>query len=166
MENLVAEAELEFHPDHQCIGPAPDALVLHYTVASGKLEGPEVELSAIPYGGAEWGTMRGDGVIALESRHVFRTPHGDLVYTTFFGLYDVGDDGYIDALDCALGSSARAEVAIRFYTPAKDYRWLNRAQFVGLGERDFVSRTLALRIFALPTGGPGRTYSSANPYAP
>jgi hypothetical protein len=55
----------------------------------------------------------------------------------------------VDALDDALSGRGRAEVAIRFYTGAKEYRWLNRAQLVGVGERDFASRTLALRLFQL-----------------
>jgi hypothetical protein len=149
MGHLLAEAKLEFHVEHQRIGPAPDAILLHYTVGSGKLEGPSVSLTAVPYGGGEWGTMRGDGVIALESGHMLRTADDELVYSTFSGVYDAGDRGYEDALDDALASSVRAEVAIRFYTAAKDYRWLNRGQFVGLGRRDFGSRTLALRIFLL-----------------
>jgi hypothetical protein len=149
MGHLLAEAKLEFHVDHHHIGPAPDLIVLHYTVGSGKLQGPSVNLTVVPYGGGEWGTMRGDGVISLESRHTLRTPGDDLVYSTFSGVYDAGDEGYEEALDDALASSVRAEVAIRFYTAAKDYRWLNRGQFVGLGARDFGSRTLALRIFRL-----------------
>jgi len=153
MQRMLGDATLEFHSDHQCIGPAPDAIVLHYTLASGKVEGPGLSLSAVPYGGDEWGTMRGDGVITFESRHILRTPLDDLVYTTFFGVYDVGDDGYVEALEGPLVSSVRAEVSIRFYTKAKEHRWLNRAQFVGLGKRDFASRTLALRIFCLRSGG-------------
>ena len=147
MDTLFAEAALDFHPSHHSIGPAPDEIVLLYTVASGKVEGPRVHLSVVPNSGGEWDTVRGDGVIVLESRQVLRTPTDDLVYTTFSGVCDVGDDGYVDALDGTLLASAQAELAIRFYTAAKDYRWLNRVQFVGLGQRDFRSHTLRLRIF-------------------
>jgi hypothetical protein len=151
MLNLLAEANIEFHPDYQRIGPAPDEIVLHYTVASGRLKGPCVDLTAVPYGGGEWGTMRGNGVIALESRHVLRTPTDDLVYITSTGVYDLGDDGYVDALEDVLEGRGRADVAIRFYTAANEYRWLNRTQFVGVGERDFASHTLALRLFHVET---------------
>lgn len=150
MERLaVATAALDFHPHHHCIGPAPDDIILHYTVAAGTFEGTGIHLCVVANSGDEWDTMRADGVMAFESRHVLRTPSDDLVYTTFAGMYDVGDDGYLDALDDALRSSARAELAIRFYTAARDYRWLNRAQFFGLGLRDFASYKLSLRIFRL-----------------
>jgi len=64
-------------------------------------------------------------------------------------LYDVGDDRYIDALDDLLTSKVPAEFVVRFYTAAKEYRWLNRTLFVGRGERDFSLHTFGLQIFAL-----------------
>jgi len=138
---------MTFRSEHYRIGPAPDAIVLLYTVASGTFEGPQLHLTAVPHTGEEWNRMRGDGVISLESRHLLSTAAGDLIFATLSGIYDVGDDGYADALEDALMSNARAELTIRFYTAAEDYRWLNRAQFIGLGRRDFAARTLTLRIF-------------------
>ena len=143
----MAKVVLDFHPDHHCIGPAPDDILLHYTFASGAFKGPTMDLSVVPNVGGEWDTMHADGVISLESRQVLRTPSDDLVCATFSGVYDVGDDGYIEALDDTLISSARAELAIRFYSSATKYRWLNRVQFVGYGQRDFALHTLSLRIF-------------------
>jgi hypothetical protein len=147
MDRLLAEGTLTFTSEHFRIGPAPDDIVLLYTVACGMFEGPHLHLTAVPNTGSEWNRMRGDGVISLESRQLLRTSAGDLFYITLSGIYDVGDDGYVDALDDALKSSARAELAIRFYTAADNYRWLNRAQFVGVGQRDFAARTLRLQIF-------------------
>jgi hypothetical protein len=147
MDRLLAEGTLTFASEHFRIGPAPDDIMLLYTVASGTFEGPQLHLEAIPNTGAEWNRVRGDGVISLESRQLLRAPAGDLLYITLSGIYDLGDDGYLDALDDALKSNARAELAIRFYTAADKYRWLNRAQFVGLGQRNFAKRTLALQIF-------------------
>lgn len=148
MDRLLAEAALHFQPHHHRIGPTPDGIIFHYVIASSTFEGPLIHLSAVPNCGGEWGTMRGDGVMAFESRHVLRAPTDDLICTTFSGLYELGDDGYVDALDDTLTSKARAELAIRFHTTAKDYRWLNHVQFIGLGERDFGSHTLGLRIIA------------------
>lgn len=146
---LIANAALDFRAEHHCIGPAPDDIVLHYVIAGGTFEGPDMKLSVVANGGDEWDTMGGNGVITFESRQVLQTSNDDLVYATFSGVYDVGDDAYLDALDNALGACARAELAIRFYSGAKDYRWLNRVQFFGIGERDFAARKLGLRIFRL-----------------
>jgi Protein of unknown function (DUF3237) len=149
MATLLAEAKVDFQLDHHLIGPTPDEIILHYVVASGTFHGPRIELAAIANCGDEWDTVRGDGVIAFESRQVLRSPAGDLVCINFTGLYDVGDDGYIDALDDLLRSKVPAEFVVRFYTAAKEYRWLNRGLFVGRGERDFSMHTFGLHIFAM-----------------
>jgi hypothetical protein len=146
---LLAEAKVDFKLDHHLIGPTPDEIILHYMVASGAFHGPRVKLSAIANCGEEWDTVRADGVIAFESKQVLHNGSGDLVCASFMGLYDVGDDGYVDALDDLLRSKVPAEFVVRFYTAAKEYRWLNRALFVGRGERDFSSGTFGLQIFGL-----------------
>ena len=149
MARLLAEARVDFQADHHLIGPTPDEIILHYLVAAGTFHGPGIELAAIANCGEEWDIVRGDGVIAFESRQVLRNPRGDLVCASFNGLYDVGDDGYVDALDDLLKSKVPAEFVVRFHTAAKEYRWLNRTLFVGRGERDFSMHTLGLQIFAL-----------------
>jgi len=147
MDRLLAIARFDFDAQHHRIGPAPDEVILLYTIASGTLEGPGIDLSVIPSFSGECGTMRGDGMIRLESRQVLRSPGDDLIYASFSGFYDLGTDGYVDALDDVLVASACAQMAVRFYTGSKNYRWLNRLQFIGIGQRDFTTRTLALRIF-------------------
>ena len=149
MATFVAEGQVEFQPHHHRIGPAPDEIILQYVVAAGSFRGPSIELTAIANYGAEWATVRGDGVIAFESKQVLRTPASDLVCATLSGVYDVGDDGYVDALDDILSSKVPAEFSIRFFTGAIDYRWLNRKLLVGQGERDFAMHRFGLRIFTL-----------------
>ncbi len=158
MRRLVAEAKFDFHPHRHLIGPAPDEIMLHYVVAAGTFQGPRIELTAVANCGAEWDTVRGDGVILFESRHVLHTPADDLVCASLSGLYDVGDDGYVDALDDVL-TAVPAEFTARFYTGAQEYRWLNRALFVGQGRRDFALHTLSLHIYELETQRPSSQYS-------
>lgn len=146
MERLLAEVAVDFDPEHYRIGPAPDEVVFYYAIAWSTFIGPDFHLAAVSNCGGEWCTMRGDGVMSLESKHVLRTQSGDLVYTAFSGIYDLGEDGYVDALDNSLCSTADAALTVRFYTAAKDYRWLNRAQFIGVGRRDFAAHELRLRI--------------------
>jgi hypothetical protein len=146
MEKLLGEAFLGFAPEHYRIGPAPDQIIFHHVVASGTFRGARLRLSAIPNCGVEWNSVGSDGVMALESRQVFRSPSGDLVCASFSGIYDLGDEGYVDALGDALTAKVAAEVAIRFQTGADAYRWLNRGLFIGHGQRDFAARTLSLRI--------------------
>jgi len=145
---LLAEAKVDFKPDHHLIGPTPDEIMMHYVVARGEFQGPGIELAVLANCGDEWDTVRADGVISFESKHVLRSPAGELC-ASFTGLYDVGDDGYVDALDGLLQSKVPAEFVVRFYTAAKEYRWLNRALFVGRGQRDFSLHTFGLQIFAL-----------------
>ena len=68
---------------------------------------------------------------------------------SLLGCTMLGTMAYVDALDDLLKSKVPAEFAVRFYTAAKEYRWLNRALFVGRGERDFSLHTFGLQISAL-----------------
>jgi hypothetical protein len=147
MERLLAEAAVDFDPEHYRIGPAPDEVVFYYTIAWSTFEGPDIYLCAASKCSGEWCTMRGDGVMSLESKQVLRTQESDLFYMTFSGVYDVGEDAYVDALDDSLCSTAHASLTVRLYTAAKQYRWLNRALFIGVGRRDFAANELRLRIY-------------------
>jgi hypothetical protein len=149
LASLLAEMKVDFEPEHHIIGPAPDEITLHFVVASFSLIGPNIQLAAIGHPGEEWATMRGDGVIAFESNQVLRSPAGDLVRAIVAGVYDAGEDGYLDALEDVLVARVPAECAVRFSTTAIDYRWLNRRLFLGQGSRDFSRRTLGLRVFCL-----------------
>jgi hypothetical protein len=148
---LLAQAAITFDPRHHRIGPAPDEVLLHYVVASSTFSGPRIALSAATGAGDEWATMRGDGVMTCSSNHVLCTTDGQLVCVRLDGLYDVGEDGYVDALDDLLASKVRAEVAVRFYTAAPEYRWLNRTVLAASGERDFAAHALNLRVYTLET---------------
>jgi hypothetical protein len=147
MVKLLGKALWRYNPERRSIGPATDAIILHHSLASGSLTGPRMRLSVIPEGAGEWCTIRGDGIISIESRFMLQTPLEELVYATVAGMYDAGEDGYVDALDGTLSVAAPANVVIRFFTSAKNYLWLNKTQYVGTGERDFSSRTLTLRVF-------------------
>lgn len=149
MTTLLAEARVDFQPDHHRIGPTPDEIILHYLIASGTIRGPKIELASIANGGEEWDTLRGDGVIAFESKQVLQSPSGELVFASFHGLYDLGDDGYVDALEDILTSNVPAKFVVRFQTASGEYRWLNRTLLVGRGQRDFSRHSLTVRIFAL-----------------
>ncbi len=148
MTKLLAEAVLAFQPEHYRIGPAPDEVILHYTVASGTYHGPGFSLVAVPNCGVEWDTMRGDGVMAFELKQVLRAPSGDFVCANLSGLYDLGDDGYVDVLNGFLSTKVAAKLAIRFQTGAREYRWLNRRLFVAQGQRHFASHSFTFTIFS------------------
>jgi len=143
----IGEALLRYDSKRHVVGPAPDEILVHHALDSGEIRGPRLKLRAVPHVGGEWSTIRGDGIVCVESRYLFRTDVDGLVYATFIGIYDTGDDGYADALDGSLNSHALASVAIRFYTAAAQYRWLTRPQYVGVGERDFASHTFAAQVF-------------------
>jgi hypothetical protein len=147
MRTIIAEAVLTFESEHYRIGPAPDELILHYRVASGVYRGPALLLFAVPTCAVEWNAMRGDGVMAFELRQVLRAPSGDFVCARLTGQYDLGDDGYVEALNGGLTSRVTTDLVIRFQTAAKEYRWLNRRLFIARGRRDFPAGRLNVTIF-------------------
>ena len=147
MASPIGETFLRYDPKQYIIGPAPDEILLHQALDSGEIRGPRLNLTAVPRVGGEWSTIRGDGIVYVESRYLFRTDADGLVCATFSGVYETGHDGYADALDGTLSLAARAILAIRFFTAEGGYRWLTRPQYLGVGERDFASHTFAAQVF-------------------
>jgi hypothetical protein len=53
---------------------------------------------------------------------------------SYFGIIELGEDGYQRFLTNTLPASLKAWTAPRFLTAAAAYTWLNRLQCVGVGE--------------------------------
>ena len=149
MVALLAEAEFQFNREPRSIGPASDAITLHYSLISGLITGPRIHLTVIPEGAGEWCTIRGDGIDSVESKCMLFTPREDIVLVVVNGVYDAGDNGYVEALDGSLLVTATANLAVRFFTSALDYMWLNKTQYTAAGERDYSGGSLGFRLLEL-----------------
>ena len=104
----------------EVIGPVAEGLRMNVYITGGTLEGPRLQGQVRPVG-ADWVTIRPDGVSLVDVRATFETHDGAHILMTYNGI----------ALPD--GESLRVRTAPLFQTGHPDYAWLNRVQAVGLG---------------------------------
>ena len=119
----------------EIIGPTPDGLRLNAYITGGEVQGPRLNGRVRPVG-ADWLTIRRDGVGVLDIRATIEAEDGALIYVTYQGLADAGEDGYQKFLEGTPPPRIPIRGAPRFHTSHPDYLWLNRIQCVNVGEAD------------------------------
>jgi hypothetical protein len=104
----------------ETVGATAQGQLAIWPITGGTFEGERLRGQVLA-GGADWTTLRGDGVMELDLRITLRTDDGALVYMTFSGMRDdVDGRGYFRTLP-------------RFQTAAPKYAFLNRLLAVGAG---------------------------------
>jgi hypothetical protein len=118
--------------EREVIGPVPEGLRWNVHVTGGEVTGPKVFGKIRPLSG-DWMTIRRDGVAILDVRLTIETNEGALIYVTYYGTYDRGEDGYEQALQGQSRPPTPIRTAPRFYTSHPNYLWLNRLHCLGIG---------------------------------
>lgn len=106
-------------------------------ITGGEFAGPKLRGTVVP-GGADWQTLRDDGVAELEARYTLRTDDGALIYVRNLALRH-GPPEVIAALAAGRPvDPARYYFrgAVFFETGAERYAWLGRHIIVCTGERE------------------------------
>lgn len=119
----------------EVIGPVPEGLRVNFYVTGGTLLGPKLKGKLRPVG-ADWLTIRTDGVAVLDVRATLETDDGALIYCTYDGLIDMGPDGYQNFIDGTPPPPEGIDIRITpsFQTSHPDYLWLNKAVCYGIGK--------------------------------
>ena len=132
----------------EVIGPLPEGLRWNIYVTGGEITGPKVQGTVRPVG-ADWLTIRTDGVAVLDVRATFETDDGALIYLTYNGIGDLGEAGYERALNGDLPKTLQLRTAPMMKSSHPDYLWVNRYQYVNIGEVDFETLVVAYDVYAL-----------------
>ena len=119
----------------EVIGPTPDGLRLNIYITGGEVVGPRLNGKVLPVG-ADWLTIRSDGVGILDIRATLETDDGALIYVAYQGMADAGEDGYQKFISGDMPARVPIRGAPRFHTSHPDYLWLNRIQCLNVGEAD------------------------------
>lgn len=105
-------------------------------IAGGEFSGPQLNGVVLP-GGADWQTLRSDGVAELEARYTLRTDDGALIYVRNHALRH----GPAEVM-AALAAGRPVDPASYYFrgttffeTSAARYAWLGRHIVVCTGER-------------------------------
>ncbi len=117
----------------EVIGPLPEGIRANFYVTGGEVSGPKLRGKVRPVGG-DWLTVRADGVAILDVRATIETHDGALLYVTYSGVSDAGEDGYQRFLRGELQEPLSIRTAPRIHTAHPSYLWLNRLHFLGIGE--------------------------------
>ena len=118
----------------EVIGPVPGDLRINADHAGGAIWGPRLRGRVLPVG-ADWLTLRTDGVGIVDIRCTLETDDGALIFVTVNGIIDFGPEGHESFLRGEMppdGTPIRA--ASRFYTSHPDYVWLNRVNGLHIGQ--------------------------------
>jgi hypothetical protein len=128
----IASVSLVFRPP-EVVGEAPDGLRLTFVVDSGVVAGPRLNGQVLART-VDHMIVRRDGVGEVRVQGTIRTSEGAMLSTSYCGVCDFGADGYRTVRDGKIPAVVHVELAPRFLTGHAAYRWMNRAQFVGVGD--------------------------------
>ncbi len=132
----------------EVIGPVPEGIRVNLHLTGGELTGPKVHGRVRPVG-ADFLTIRTDGVGILDVRATIETQEEALIYSSYMGVGDLGEDGYNKFLQGEPPPIVPLRVVPRFLTAHPDYQWLNRLQCLGVGEANLESLEVAYDIYAV-----------------
>ena len=125
-----------------------EGLRVNFHITGGEITGTKLRGIVRPVG-ADWFTMRSDGVGILDVRATIETHDGALIYTTYTGIGDAGPDGYRKFMAGELPPRLPLRVVPRMSTAHPDYQWVNRVQFLNIGEADLEKHVVRYDIYAV-----------------
>ena len=118
----------------EILGPVAEGFRVNIYTESGEVRGPF--LNGTCGEGADWFTVRRDGMGVVDSRVMIHADDGALIYTSYTGLVDFGEDAYERIEKGELPTPGPIHIAGRFQAAAPQYAFLNRIQAVGIGMND------------------------------
>lgn len=140
------QAGLQAPPE--IIGPVPEGARANFYITGGSFRGDGFN-GTIRAAGADWFTVRPDGVGELDVRATFETDDGALVYVHYIGYGDLGADGYAKFLDGDLPAKLPLRCMPVMRTAHPKYQWLQRLPCVSIGEADLEQFTVSYDVYAL-----------------
>jgi Protein of unknown function (DUF3237) len=141
----VFDVRIDFN-ERRLFGPISGGASQGYTsVKSGVVEGPRLNGRVVDYSGADWATVRTDGVVELNAHYLLEASDGTLIYIRNLGYVYGAQPAQVGAQSApALSSqstiaplprSAYFRCTPYFRAPQGPHDWLNRTVIVGGGER-------------------------------
>jgi hypothetical protein len=135
----------------ESFGPGPAGMHITYYIESGEIRGPKINGKVR---GGDWMVLRHDGVGVAESRITYETDDGALLLSRYYGILDLGPDGYARALRNEFDAVPPLVLAPQFITSHPNWLWLNRLQCLAVGRAFMKDLIVHLDIYAIRTGQP------------
>jgi hypothetical protein len=133
----------------EMIGSVAGNLKMIWPVTGGAVRGDRLSGTIRAIGG-DWMTLHSDGVSEYDARFAIRTRDGALISVHGAGRCDLGPDGFLKmATGQPLGLTPVVHASYRFEAAREEYLWLNRDQFVGVGEVLLDQMKAVYRVYSL-----------------
>jgi Protein of unknown function (DUF3237) len=122
---------------------------VNHDVAGEEVAGPKVQGRLRPVG-ADWRTIRRDGVGVLDVRATIETDDGVPISVWYSGIADFGENGYEEAVHGRAAARSATAICIspRFQTSHPNDSWLNRTHCLSIGRRYPERSEVAYNLYA------------------
>ncbi len=132
----------------QILGPVAEGIRVNFWITGGRALGPRVKGTLQPRG-ADFFTLRPDGVGQLKVQAVIETDDGALIDISYDGLSDLGPDAYAKFLqgDIPTRLELRTMPRIRCASPA--YADLARCLCIGVGVGEMDTLNVSYDVYAV-----------------
>lgn len=132
---FVFETCVEFRPERCTFGPLPGGGMQGYTPCSGgTVYGPRLSGRVVPDSGADFATVRGDGVIVINSHYLLESDDGTKIYLNNRG-YLIPDTSARPHTIEGMPQPKYFRFTPTFVVPAGSHDWMGRTLIVGAGHR-------------------------------
>ena len=133
----------------EIIGPTPEGIRVNFYVTGGEVTGPKI-VGKFRSVGADWLTIRRDGMAVLDVRATIETRDGALIYAQYNGTIDMGEDGYDKFLQGVMPPSGIViRTSPRMIASDSRYLWVNRLHCVGIGNAFLDRSEVTYDLFAV-----------------
>ena len=143
---FITSVHAAFAQSIDLIGETPLGLRLNYFLEGGTMIGPYLNGKVLPRGG-DFLLIRRDGVGSVNVQATFETDDGARLGADYYGIVDLGPDGYEKAVRGEIPPLAALQLAPRFMTGDHRYEWMNRSQFVAVGQGEAGKGTVDYDLF-------------------
>jgi hypothetical protein len=135
----------------EVVGPVPEGIRINFYVTDGRADGPRLSGKLRPVGG-DWLLLRKDGIGCLDVRATIETHDGALIDVKYTGVLEAGESGYDDFINGSLAPTVKLVTAPRLSCAHPDYSWVNRHQFLGIGQADMQALQVTYDLYAVHAG--------------
>ena len=140
----VCDLVVELSRPHE-MGECPDGTRRIIPIVGGTASGPLLQGRILAVG-ADWQTVRANGIAELDARYAIETADGSVIEVISQGIRDASPEvaARIAAGEAVEPSEYYMRTAIRLESGNPDYDWVNRALFIAAGGK--VGSTVRLSV--------------------
>jgi len=133
----------------EVIGPGPEGLRVNFYITAARSRGPKLRGKVRPVG-ADWFTVRADGVGILDRTHHHRNARWRADLTWPIPASEIsGPTAMRKFLRGELPAKLPLRTVPRMQTAHPAYEWVNRCQFLSIGEADLGTFVVTYDVYAV-----------------